>query len=276
MDQALTDRPPAPAQAAPPDPAARAAAILAAFHTALDGPTAFTLAYQPRLDIRTARWTATEALLRWTDPVLGPLSPAEFIPLLEHHRLIRPLTRWVVRRALADHVAWTALGHTLAVSINLSAQDLDDPAFPRWLIEAAARAGADPAQVELEITETARLQEDGPAAATLARLAQAGFGIAIDDFGAGYSNLLALRDVPARILKLDRGLSRSLDTNQRDRVIVRSVIGMAHALGLIVVAEGVETAPILGLLTEWGCDQAQGWHIARPMPLDRLLALAPH
>jgi EAL domain-containing protein (putative c-di-GMP-specific phosphodiesterase class I) len=251
------------------DRAAREDAVLDAFQTAFDGDGSFALRYQPRLDLGTGRWVAAEALLRWFDPALGWIEPTEFIPLLEHAGSIRPVTRWVIRRILSDR---RATGLALPISVNVSALDLAEPGFARAVVATLHAAGVPPSLLELEITETARFRPDSASMASLARLAAAGISVAIDDFGAGHSNLAALLTIPARTVKLDRTLTRDIERSERAGVVVRTMIRLAGELGMEVVAEGVETAGMLALLTGWGCGQAQGWHVARPMTLAELVA----
>jgi EAL domain-containing protein (putative c-di-GMP-specific phosphodiesterase class I) len=175
-------------------------------------------------------------------------------------------------RALSDLAAWTSAGFRHGVSVNISAVNLAEENFAGRLRQALDRHGIDPAQVELEFTEGALVRNSPRVRGTVADLAAIGVGISIDDFGTGYSNLFYLRDIPASALKIDQSFIRGLTTNDRDPIIVRSMIDLAHALGYRVVAEGIEDAGALALLTSWGCDEGQGYHISRPVPLPALQA----
>jgi len=230
-----------------------------------------TLAYQPRIDLASQACLGAEALLRWTHPELGAVSPAEFVPLFEQTGLAGQMTQWVARQALFDLAAWQRDGFTHAVSINVSTLNLQEPGFGVWLGEAVCAVGVDPRLLEVEFTEGVLIRNNGSVRANIDELARIGVTIAIDDFGTGYSNLQYLRDIPARVLKIDQSFIRFLTENPRDPAIVRSLIDLSHTLGYRVVAEGIEARAAADLLASWGCDEGQGYFIARPAPLAKTL-----
>jgi EAL domain-containing protein (putative c-di-GMP-specific phosphodiesterase class I) len=246
--------------------------LAAGLESALAASDQLSLVYQPRINLRSHACASAEALLRWTHPVLGPVPPAEFIPIAEQTGMMGSVTAWVIDRALADLRRWTEIGFRNGVSINVSALNLSEKDFVDRLWETIARRGVDPERVELEFTEGASLRDAPRVRETMAELVGIGVRVSIDDFGAGHSNLSYLRDLPASTLKIDRSFVRSLGVNPRDQIIVRSVIALAHALEYHVVAEGIEDASTLALLAAWGCDEGQGYHISRPMPPDALLS----
>jgi EAL domain-containing protein (putative c-di-GMP-specific phosphodiesterase class I)/GGDEF domain-containing protein len=247
----------------------RAFQLLSALGGALAGDDGqLALHYQPRLDLRTGACVGFEALLRWDHPLLGKVPPAEFIPLAEKTALISQVTRRVLQMALEQSVRWNAAGHAVDIAVNVSAVDLDQPEFVDDLLRQMARCGADARRIELECTESALSVHPERFQAHLRRLREHGVRLAIDDFGTGYSNIAYLKNIPAQLVKIDRSFVSALDTDARDRIIVTTLIRMARELGLRVVAEGVETPEVLALLADWGCDEAQGYWIARPMPVE--------
>ena len=237
------------------------------------------LHYQPMVDLRTGRVTGVEALVRWAHPTQGLLAPEAFIPLAEQTGLIVPLTRWVLERALAQGAAWGRAGRPLAVAVNLSVRTMHDAQLPDtlgWLLRRYALA---PGGVMLEITESVLLADPPQAQAVLTRLSALGVRVAIDDFGAGYSSLAYLKQLPVAAVKIDQSFVHSLGrTATKDRAIVRSIVELGHNLGLVVVAEGVEDEETWEQLGALGCDAAQGYYVSQPLPassLDRWLASSP-
>jgi len=224
------------------------------------------LHYQPRLDLRSLQVVGFEALVRWQHPRLGLLMLGDFMPLLEMSDAIHGLTTQVMELAIGEQVRWAARGRAHAVSINLSARNLVDERCMRHLRALIARHDLPAGSVELEITETTLMHDPEGARALLERIAADGVALAIDDYGTGYSSLAYLRRLPIRALKIDRTFVRDMREDEQDAIIVRSTINLAHNLGLQVVAEGVEDAATLALLRDMGCDQAQGYGIARPLP----------
>jgi EAL domain-containing protein (putative c-di-GMP-specific phosphodiesterase class I) len=218
------------------------------------------LHYQPKLHLRSRRIVSLEALVRWQHPRRGLVMPGEFIPMAEQSADIATLTSWVLRTAVADQRALAREGHDLPVFINIAAVLLADDAFIR---EACALVKED-TSIGFEITETSVIRDPQAAIANLARVANLGIPIAIDDYGAGLSSLAYLKQLPACELKIDKLFITQLTSSHRDPLIVRSTIDLAHALEMEVVAEGVESETALALLSVMGCDMAQGYHICRP------------
>jgi diguanylate cyclase (GGDEF)-like protein/PAS domain S-box-containing protein len=227
--------------------------------------------YQPVVDLQTATIIGAEALVRWRHPTLGLLQPAEFIELAEVSALIGPLVQTVAEQALTDAASWYARGHRMSVTVNLSVRNLYDPQLGSWLIRMLERVGLPPAALRVELTESALMDDPVLATSVLASLRARGTEVSIDDFGTGYSSLSMLRRLPVDELKIDRSFVQDLE--QRDATLVRSIIDLGHALGLRVVAEGVESARVLATLAELGCDRAQGYLISRALPSDRFLEL---
>jgi diguanylate cyclase len=243
--------------------------LLSELRASLDTGAVF-LAHQPKLDLRTGEIIGFESLIRWTHPARGPIPPDHFMPLVEETGFVEPLTDWVLRRALDDAAALAGRGIDLDVAINLSARSLSEPGLAARLATIVSGRGARAERVTLEITETAIMSDPETALANLAALREAGFGIAIDDYGTGLSSLAYLRQIPADSLKIDRSFVASLRENGRDAELVRSTVELGHRLGLQVVAEGVEARETLDLLALLGCDQAQGYLIGVPLPIDAI------
>ncbi len=229
------------------------------------------LYYQPKVDLASRRAVGFEALVRWQHPRLGLLGAGSFIDLVEMSEVIHPFTRAVMEMAVADKRQLHELGFEQPVAINLSARNLLDASCYTSLAAAIERHGLPPEEIELELTETALMQDPESAAELLQRFTRAGIKIAIDDFGTGYSSLGYLRQLPIYALKIDRSFIKDMRSNQHDELIVRSTIGLAHNLDLKVVAEGVEDTETLDLLQEMGCDEAQGFYLCKPQPLAQLI-----
>ena len=248
----------------PHDPARLA--LLGELRRALEG-NELQLHYQPKVDLKTRTIVGAEALLRWTHAKRGFVSPAEFIPLAEQTGLIRPLTRWVLDRATGESCAWARSGRRLPVAINVSARSLQDGRIVDDVEEALLTHDVRGDRLQIEVTESAVMSDVGHAAEVLASLTGRGVSVSIDDFGTGYSSLGLLRRLPVQELKIDKSFVIGMaGDGAEDTAIVRSTADLAHNLGLTVVAEGVEDQWTLDLLSSFGCDQAQGYHIARPMP----------
>jgi EAL domain-containing protein (putative c-di-GMP-specific phosphodiesterase class I) len=222
--------------------------------------------------MKTGAFAGAEALVRWQHPERGLLPPDEFIPLAEQNGLIRHLSHWVLERALQQCRAWRQLGLALPVSVNLSMRDLHDRHLPDAVANILARWNVEPDYLTLEITESTLMADPARAMEVVARLSAMGIQIAIDDFGTGYSSLAYLKRLPVDKLKIDKSFVRHLATDVHDAAIVESTVGLAHALGLSLVAEGVEDQASWDLLARMGCDVAQGYFISRPIPPDTLTA----
>ncbi len=224
------------------------------------------LYYQPKAYLRSGEVSRVEALVRWEHPKRGLLTPAEFIPRAEQIGLMRPLTLYVLERALRQCRAWQEERLELAVAVNLSARDLLDLELPDKVAALLKTSGVDPGLLEVEITESTILADPLRARAVLLRLSELGVRIAIDDFGSGYSSLGYLKRLPVDVLKIDKSFVVDMESDDNDATIVRSTIDLGHNLGLEVVAEGVESEEIWNDLARLGCDIAQGYYLGRPMP----------
>jgi len=243
-------------------------ALLGELRRALDG-NELQLHYQPKVDLKTRTVVGAEALLRWAHAKRGFVSPAEFIPLAEQtgSGLIRPLTRWVLDRAAGEARAWERAGRHIPVAVNVSARSLHDGRIVDDVEEVLLTHDLRSDRLQIEVTESAVMADAVRAADVLSALTSRGVMVAIDDFGTGYSSLGLLRRLPVHELKIDKSFVIGMaGEGGEDTAIVRSTADLAHNLGLSVVAEGVEDQWTLDLLATFGCDQAQGYHIARPMP----------
>ncbi|HVA43576.1 MAG TPA: bifunctional diguanylate cyclase/phosphodiesterase [Acidimicrobiales bacterium] len=231
----------------------------------------FELHYQPQADFRSGNIVAVEALVRWNHPRYGLISPDEFIGLAEQSGAIAELTRWVMRRALADMAAWRQVGHEMQVSINVSPRNLLDAHLTDDLARLYEEYEVDPVNVTLEITESGVVADPEQASLILGRLALGGTRISIDDFGTGHSSLARLTHLPVSEIKIDRSFVDRMTTDSRDRAIVEATIQLSKTLGLSVVAEGIEDPFTWKVLSELGCDLAQGYYLAKPLRLPDLM-----
>ena len=253
------------------------------YHAAIDAASAQTLSLltelrqalernelrlylQPKLTLGTSRVGGAEALVRWQHPQRGLVPPMEFIPFAEQTGFIRQMTMWVFEEAARHWLLLQAEGIPLILSVNLSTRDLLDTELPQKFDALLVKHRVPAEAFCLEITESAIMDDPQRALGTLNRLASLGFKLSIDDFGSGYSSLAYLKRLPVHELKIDKSFVMSMETDQDDAKIVRSTIDLAHNLGLTVVAEGVENAMVWELLRELDCDEAQGYHMGKPMP----------
>jgi diguanylate cyclase (GGDEF)-like protein len=251
------------------EPAHEQLSLIGDMRAAMDNGE-FTLVYQPKLALRTGRIVAVEALLRWRDPERGMIAPSRFIPFAEQTGFIREITPWVLDSVIRQASRWQDAGLDIAVSANLSALDLLDPGLSGRVRELLERYGVPADRLCLEITESALMADPSLALAHLAELAALGIRLSIDDYGVGQASLAYLKSLPVNELKLDRSFITSIADSPRNSAIVESTIMLSHALGLTVVAEGVETPAELDWLIAHGCDVVQGYCIARPMPAQQL------
>src|SRR5438552_3579492 len=220
------------------------------------------LHFQPKVDLRTNQLVGVEALVRWEHPLHGLLLPDRFIPVAEQAGLIDPLSHWVLRAALLQVNAWRRIGLEIPVAVNLSMRSFRDEQLPDT-IRNLLSVGQTPAHLlMLEITESTLMVDPPRTLTILSRLRAMGIRVAIDDFGTGHSSLAYLKQLPVDEIKIDRSFIHDLATDAADRVIVRATVDLAHSLGLRVVAEGVENATTYALVTELGCDEAQGFHLS--------------
>ncbi len=229
------------------------------------------LHFQPKIDLQEHYVVGVEALARWKHPEHGFIPPNEFVIPAEKSGLIKPFTEWVLNAALRQCHAWQEEGLRINVAVNLSRRNLQDPEIPDLIATLLSTHRLEPTCLSLEITESAIMEDPTNAVEILTRLSGMGIEISIDDFGTGYSSLASLTRLPVRSLKIDKSFILGMAENKNDAVIVHSTIGLAHHLGLNVVAEGVESAAILEKLSAFGCDEAQGYFISRPAPAEDLI-----
>jgi diguanylate cyclase (GGDEF)-like protein len=229
--------------------------------------------YQPLVEVATGKFVGTEALVRWRHPERGVMMPGEFIGIAEDTGQIAAVDRYVLARACEQAAAWTAAGHPLRMSVNVAAGQLNDASFQDFVQRVLADTGLSPAQLCLEITESSLMRQAARGDEYLAELKRVGVALSIDDFGTGYSSLAYLHHLPVDELKIDRSFISGLGRDRRDRHLVEAIVGMGRALGLEVLAEGVESEHQMQALAALGCTRAQGYLFARPQPPDRLLSL---
>jgi diguanylate cyclase (GGDEF)-like protein len=239
-------------------------ALLGELRRAIDDGQ-LVLHYQPKAELATGRVVGVEALVRWYHPVRGQIPTDVFVPLAEQTGLMRPLTDHVVRAAVSQIAAWQAAGIDITVAINVSVRDLHDPLFSAALRATCEREGVPASLLQLEITEGTLIDDPARTEDVLRELADFGVALSLDDFGTGYSSLRHLKRLPVAEIKIDRSFVQRLHLDADDAAIVRSIIDLGDALGLRVVAEGVETLETWRRLAAMGCDEAQGWYLARPM-----------
>ncbi|SDX79567.1 diguanylate cyclase (GGDEF) domain-containing protein [Modestobacter sp. DSM 44400] len=244
--------------------------ILEELRNALDTDQ-LLLHYQPKLDLRSGRVTGVEALVRWDHPDRGMLGPDVFLGLAEQAGLMRRLALCVLERSLRDLRCWRAAGHDLSTAVNLSMSNLQDVALPDQVAMLLEVTGVPAGALTLEITEDVLMADTARSHQVLSGLRALGVRLSIDDYGTGYSSLAYLRALPVHELKLDRSFVTHLTTDPRAAAIVRSTVRLGQELGTTIVAEGIEDAGTLATLRQWGCDVAQGYHIARPLPAGEFL-----
>lgn len=228
------------------------------------------LHFQPKVSLVTQQFYGFEALLRWNHPELGFVPPGEFIPIVELTSLIHPMTAWVLEKSIAQCRAWHDQGIQVSVAVNLSARNLVDENIPKQVMRLLQEYQLPPSALELEITESSIMTDPPRAMRVLDHLHALGVQLSIDDFGTGYSSLAYLKRLPVKTLKIDNSFVRGMLEDKQDAVIVNSTIHLAHNLGLAVVAEGVENEELLTQLQNLGCDEAQGYHIGRPMSVEKI------
>lgn len=239
---------------------------------------ALHLHYQPQIDMHSGQLVGAEALLRWNDPLLGSVSPAQFIPIAEATGLILPLSDWVLETACRQIAAWCLAGTPVRVAVNVSAHQLLQGHLPDKVQTALTRTGAQAQWLDLEITETVAMTQPKQALQQLNALVALGCCVSLDDFGTGYSSLAYLKTLPVSKIKIDQSFVRDITSDPSDAVIVQTIIGMARTLGLEVIAEGVETEAQKGLLQDYGCPAYQGYLFCHPVPpedFDALLRQPP-
>jgi EAL domain-containing protein (putative c-di-GMP-specific phosphodiesterase class I) len=252
------------------------AALEADFRQALQQHE-FLLHYQPQFDIHGCV-TGAEALLRWQNPKRGLASPAEFIPLAEETGLILPLGRWVLETACAQLVVWAMRPETaeLTMAVNVSARQFHHPDFVQTALEVLETTGANPLKLKLELTESLLVDDVEDTIAKMSALKAKGLSFSLDDFGTGYSSLFYLKRLPLDQLKIDQTFIRDVLSDPDDAVIVRTIITLGQSLGLVVIAEGVETEAQRDFLAAHGCRHYQGYLFSRPLDAKNFHAFMQH
>jgi len=246
-------------------------ALMEDLHAAVAGEPGLALHYQPKLRAHCGALSGVEALLRWTHPTRGTVSPDLFIPIAERSGDIRTLTEWVIARAVADRAVLREAGIDAPIHVNISAHLIADP---RFVDAALDQLGGAAREIGFEITETAMMADPEGALINLYKLAEAGVHLSIDDYGTGFSSLAYLQRLPVNELKIDKSFVSRLSTGPRDPLLVRSTIDLAHALEMEVTAEGVQSAATLALLQVMRCDMVQGFFLSPALALDGLIDYA--
>jgi diguanylate cyclase (GGDEF)-like protein len=246
--------------------------LLGDLRRALDDRGQLTLYYQPKVALDGGALVGVEALARWQHPVRGPISPAEFIPVLEVTSLMHRFTEQMLAEALRQARTWVDAGHRVPIAVNVSTRSLLEPGFPDRVAAMLAESGLPGAMLCVEVTEYALMSDPDTAIAALRQLRELGVKASIDDYGTGYSSMTYLKVLPVAELKIDQSFVRDIVGDAGSRALVASTVELGHSLGLTVVAEGVEDEATLSALRAVGCDTAQGYHIAKPMPADALTA----
>ena len=231
----------------------------------------FVLHYQPRVALRSGAITGAEALIRWPHRKRGLMAPGSFIPIAEQAGLISDIGAWVLRAATLSAIGWT---RGLRVAVNVSARQLHDRELLRQIGDSLEGSGLPPERLEIELSEAILLDDDLDTLLALSAIRDLGVGITLDDFGSGVASLSMLKRLPLELIKLDRSLVRTLPDDGEDVAIVQAIIDTSHALGLGVVAEGVETEAQRSLLAALGCDEAQGYLFSQPLPEEQFRAHA--
>jgi EAL domain-containing protein (putative c-di-GMP-specific phosphodiesterase class I) len=234
----------------------------------------FKLHYQPKIDVATGRITGVEALLRWFHPELGSLPPMKFIPLAEEIGLIVSIGRWVLQTACAQNMAWQHQGlPPISMAVNLSPRQFSDEHLLRDIDDALVASRMPPNLLQLEITESLVMSNVDRAISLLGAIQSRGIRLAIDDFGTGYSSMSLMKQFPIDTIKIDRSFVRNLPDDCQDKAIAQAIISMGKALGLTVVAEGVETAEQDRFLRDQACDEIQGFLFSKPVPPEAIPSL---
>ena len=231
----------------------------------------FTLHYQPQVDVKTGKIIGAEALLRWHNAKLGMIPPLKFIPLAEKTGLIVPIGEWVLKTACAQNRTWQKAGHaSMVMAVNLSQRQFRHNDLPATIANVFNLLddglSLDPRYLELEITESMVMHHPEKTIAMLEKLNQMGIQLSIDDFGTGYSSLSHLKRFPVQKLKIDQSFVRDIHLDKNSEAIVQAVISLGRAMGLRVIAEGVETRQQLAFLCAHGCDEVQGYYFSKPLP----------
>jgi len=252
---------------------ARAKAITRALKSSSFKDLGFRMMYQPKFDLATGKPTSVEALARWQHPDMGNISPTEFIGLAEQQHLMARLTTFIIDMVMMDMRKWIAKGLQVQTAINVSPQDINNENFLEILYSALEVYSVPPNLIELEVTETALVENSKAFAQKLLQVKKMGISIAIDDFGSGYANFINLKNFPFETIKIDQSFVRDMQHRHQDKVLVKGAIDIAHNLGMKVVAEGVETEAVKQILAELKCEEAQGMWFCSPLEADEILEL---
>jgi EAL domain-containing protein (putative c-di-GMP-specific phosphodiesterase class I)/GGDEF domain-containing protein len=228
------------------------------------------LTFQPKVNLRDARVTGVEVLVRWQHPEHGIILPDQFIPFAERTGLIIPMTLWVLQQSLLQCRTWNEMNLEISVAVNLSMWNLEAQELPEQIEGLLRDTGAAPERLELEITETSIMNDPQRVIRTLNKIRDLGVRFAIDDFGTGYSSFAYLTKLPVSSIKIDKTFVQNIEADHDSSVVVKSIIDLGHNLGLKIVAEGVETAQAMELLRKLQCDEAQGYHLCRPITADMM------
>ena len=250
----------------------RAFTLLSSLPEAINAESQLSLVFQPKIKLTDLSCDSVEALIRWNHPVLGEVSPAEFIPLAEKTALMHLVSGWVLDAVLDQANRWKQQGLSIRIAMNVAASDLENEGFINKMVDKIQQGVLEPSHFELEFTERLLMTEANTVIRQLERARAFGVRVSVDDFGTGYSNWTYLRQLPIDSVKLDQSLINNIGAHEKDARLVKTLIDLAKGLGYRVVAEGVETADTLRLITQWGCSEAQGYLIAKPMDADALAA----
>src|SRR3954454_21032727 len=234
----------------------------------------FALHYRPKVDIASGQITGVKALLRWSHPELGMVSPMQFIPLAEETGLIVPIGRWVLREACAQNMVWQRRGlRPVTMAVNLSPRQFADAHLLHDVDEALLASGMSPVLLQLEVTESMVMRNVSRAIKVLDAVQSRGIRLAIDDFGTGYSSMSLMKQFPIDTIKIDRSFVRDLPSDSEDQAIAQAIIRMGKALGMTIVAEGVETTAQESFLRDHACDEMQGFLFSRPVAPEQMANL---
>jgi len=237
------------------------------------GRSVIQLKYQPQVDVRSGLLVGVEALLRWQDPTLGDVSPRRFIPIAEATGLILPLSEWVLETACRQIAAWERAGTPIRIAVNFSPHQFRQPNLAEMVHAMLEKTGAQARWLEVEVTESTAMTNSEYARTQLQALVALGCSVSLDDFGTGYSSLAHLKSLPVSKLKIDKSFMDGIPHEDDDVTISRTIISLAHTLGLTLIAEGVENDAQLEFLRLYGCEAYQGWLFAEAMGADEVTRL---
>jgi len=245
-------------------------ALMGALGTAIRENQLF-LQYQPKVDLKTGQAFGFEALIRWNHPTMGFVSPSEFVPIAEMSSFIYAMSSWVLEETIKQCAQWRSQGYDVVCAMNLSARNLLDDRIVSDLKRFLNKYNLSGSSLEMEITESTLMSDPERAEVSLAKIDALGVSLAIDDFGTGYSSLAYLKRLPVKTLKIDGSFVQGMLSDDQDEIIVHSTIQLAHNLGLVIVAEGVETRDVYNRLIDLGCDKVQGYYVAKPLDADKVI-----